>query len=366
MDNDKRRGLFQLGIETGGTKPIVSWERSALLTGDTLTDGRVVSTCKAYDINHDGHIAAVIDADARYSEDHYGAGLYVETDRQGFEPVLIAGQEFAGGDAKSSGIFGDVSFIDDNIIANAHHLPANSSRSSAKSSLIHIPDASLINSNILTSSGDMITGTDHNISAFGLLDHNSNGDFTAGIAASYSAFSATVNETQSHFNITGNINYPNDTQLMTAPDGASTDAVTVNGEGGYGSRVGPSGEIFSLLDVDDQMNLIQDNQIILSTGTTSDNGKVLAITTGAAGSDGLFYYAAVTETDGQAAMTLFVYDGIEHIPLLSSGDILSDGGAPVEQILFGTTTKHVDNQNRLVFFCSFADGTSSLVLGLPS
>ncbi len=244
MDNDKRRGLFQLGIETGGTKPIVSWERSALLTGDTLTDGRVVSTCKAYDINHDGHIAAVIDADARYSEDHYGAGLYVETDRQGFEPVLIAGQEFAGGDAKSSGIFGDVSFIDDNIIANAHHLPANSSRSSAKSSLIHIPDASLINSNILTSSGDMITGTDHNISAFGLLDHNSNGDFTAGIAASYSAFSATVNETQSHFNITGNINYPNDTQLMTAPDGASTDAVTVNGEGGYGSRVGPSGEIF--------------------------------------------------------------------------------------------------------------------------
>jgi len=65
-------------------------------------------------------------------------------------------------------------------------------------------------------------------------------------------------------------------------------------------------------------------------------------------------------------MTLFVYDGFTHVPLLASGDILFDGDAPVQQILFGTTTKHVDADNRLVFLCSFADGTTSLVLGLPS
>lgn len=366
MDSNKRRGLFQLGVETGGTRPKIAWERSALHVGDTLDDGRVVSTCKAYDINRDGNIAAVIDADVRHSEDHYGAGLYVEIDQQGFEPVLIAGQEFDDGAIKSSGIFGDVSFVENNIIANAHHLPANGNRSTSKNSLIHIPNASLIDSNILTSTGDMITGTDHNVSAFGLLDHNFNGDFTAGVAATYSDLSASVNDTQSHFNITGNINFPNDMQVMTAPDGATTNAVTINGEGGYGSRVGSGGEIFSLLDVDDQMKLVQDNQVILTTGATNDNGKILAITTGAAGSDGLYYYSAVTETNGQIAMTLFVYDGFEHIPLLTSGDILSDGSAPVEQILFGTTTKHVDDENRLVFFCSFADGTTSLVLGLPS
>lgn len=366
IDSAKRRGLFQIGVETGGYRPKVAWERSALLVGDCLEDGRVVSTCKAYDVDDDGNIAAVIDADVRYSEQHYGAGLYADLEQQGFMPVVVAGDELADGSVRSSGIFGDVSCVQGSIITDVHHLPADGYRSGSENSLIHIPDVTPTEARMLTSTGDLLGGTDHNVSAFGLIDHNFSGDYTVGVAAAFSDLSAAVNEVQSHFNVSGNVNYPNDIQLTSAPSGAAANDVTVVGEGGYGSRVGSGGEIFSLLDAGDQMNLIQDDQIVLATGDRVDNSKILAITTGSAGSDGLYYYTAVTETGGEVAMTLFVYDGFEHIPLLSSGDVLSDGSAPVEQILFGTTAKHVDDENRLVFFCSFADGTTSLVIGLPS
>jgi hypothetical protein len=93
MNVNKRRGLFQLGVDTDGFSPKILWERSALLVGDSLDDGRVVGTFKSYDVDQRGNIAAMIDADVRHHEEHYGTGLYVEYEQQGFAPLLIAGQE---------------------------------------------------------------------------------------------------------------------------------------------------------------------------------------------------------------------------------------------------------------------------------
>lgn len=366
MNADKRRGLFQLGVDLDGSRPKIIWERSALLAGDSLDDGRVVSSFKSYDVDQRGNIAAVIDADVRHHEEHYGSGLYVEYEQQGFTPILIAGQELHGGEAKSSGIFGDVSFVEQSIITHVHHLPANGSQSTSKNSLIHLPDSSLAASRILASSGELVAGTDHNIATFGLLDHNNGGDYTATLATSHSGLEALSQASSSHLNITGNINYPSDLQIMTAPFPVTTGSNAISGEGGYGSRVGPDAAVYSLLDVGDEMNLLRNDQLILATGDASLTGTVRAITTGSAGADGLYYYTAVTEVDGHIGMTLFLYDGISHIPLLASGDTLFEGSATVEQILFGTTTKHIDDENRIVLFCSFSDGTTSLVLGLPS
>jgi len=366
MDPNKRRGLFQLGVDMDAFRPKILWERSALLAGDSLDDGRVVSTFKSYDVDQRGNIAAVVDADVRHHEEHYGAGLYVEYEQQGFAPLLIAGQELNGGDMKSSGIFGDVSFVEKSIMTHVHHLPANESRSTSKNSLLHLPDGSLAASRILTSSGDLVAGTDHSVSAFGLMDHNNYGDYTVGVATTHTGLQAMPEASSSHLNVTGNVNYPNDMQIMTAPFPAADGSNAVSGEGGYGSRVGPAAETYSLLDVGDEMTLLRNDQPILSTGEMSPTGIVRAITTGSAGADGLYYYTAVTEADGGIGMTLFAYDGVSHVPLLASGDSLSEGDATVAQILFGTTTKHVDAGNRLVFLCSFSDGTTSLVLGLPS
>ena len=366
MNVNKRRGLFQLGVDTDGFSPKILWERSALLVGDSLDDGRVVGTFKSYDVDQRGNIAAMIDADVRHHEEHYGAGLYVEYEQQGFAPLLIAGQEMNDGEMISSGIFGDVSFVEESIMTHVHHLPANDNRSTSGNSLVHLPGGSLAASRILTSSGDLVAGTDHSVSVFGLLDHNTSGDYTVGVATAHTGLQALPEASSSHLNITGNVNYPRDMQIMTAPFPAVDGSNAVSGEGGYGSRVGANAEVYSLLDVSDEMALRCNDRLMLSTGDPSATGTIRAITTGSAGADGNYYYTAVTETEGVLGMTLFVYDGFTHVPLLASGDILFDGGAPVQQILFGTTTKHVDADNRLVFLCSFADGTTSLVLGLPS
>ncbi len=365
-DAGKRRGLFQLGVDTHGSRPKIAWERSALMTGDTLADGRVVATFKHHDVDQRGNIAAVIDADVRYHEDHYGSGLYLDHDQQGFTPLLIAGDELFAGEAVSSGILGDLSFIEGSLISHVHHLPAKDSPTTTKNSLLHLPNASLTQARILSSSGELIAGTDHSIATFGLLDHNLSGDYSAGVATAHSALEALPNATNSHLNITGNIKYPGDLQITTAPFPADDGSNTVSGDGGYGSRVAVDAAVYSLLDVGEEMTLLRNNEPILTTGDASLTGTIRAITTGSAGADGLYYYTAVTEIDGGIGMTLFVYDGLSHIPLLASGDSLSDGSAKVEQILFGTTTKHVNSDNHLVLLCSLSDGTTSLVLGLPS
>jgi hypothetical protein len=363
MDSDRRRGLFQLGIDLDGRRPEIVWERSALLSGETLADGRIVSTCKGYDIDESGNIAAIIEARGDGSEDHYGAGLYLDMEGTGFVPLLIAGQVFNDGTGISSGIFGDLSFVAESVLTVAHHLPKYPDSAYQGHSLLHLPGAALSASKVLSTSGEFLPGTDHRISNYGLLDHNGYGDYTAGISA---RDTGSAEPEHSHFNVGGNIDYPGDLQVMTASAQTAMDASVVSGEGGYGSRVGPQGEAYALLDIEDSMKLTRDNQVILSTGDLLPTGTLAAITTGAVGADGLYYYGSVIEAAGVNNMALYVYDGVTHTPLLSTGDVLSDGGAPVEQILFGTSTKHVDSENRLVLFCSFADGTTSLVLGIPA
>lgn len=365
-DSNGRRGIFQLGVDFNGCRPKIEWERCSVMTGNKLVDDRKVYTIKKYDVDEHSNIAAIIDADVRHSEHHYGSGLYIDMGQKGFEPILTTGQAMGNSGAMSSGIFGDVSINNTHILTTAHHLPAADSRSIHKDSLIHIPDATTSASNFLVSAGDIIMGTEHKIDSFGLLDHNADGNYSAGIFTKHTDPEFLQGSpSKSVFNIRGHIEYPLDTQLLTASSGVQSSDAYIPGEGGYGPRVGPDGVVYTLLDNDEQMLLTRDNEIILSSGKSTDKGDLLGFSTGSVGADGNYYYTAISEKDDQFSMTLYVFDGVQHTALISTGDILSDWGAPVEQILFGTTTKHVDMESRLAFFCSFADGTTSLVVGMP-
>jgi len=162
VDENKRKGIFQIGVDLNKRTPLVDWKRVALLIGDELADERVVSSYRSFDVDEHGNIAAVLEADIRASEDHYGAGLYVDVDQTGFEPVLIAGQTFNSGQSMSSGIFGDVSYSDKNVMTSAHHVATD--HSSKSDSLMHIPDSNLDDMNILLSSGEIVTETNHTAS----------------------------------------------------------------------------------------------------------------------------------------------------------------------------------------------------------
>lgn len=368
QDINKRRGVFQLGVEFNGSEPKIKWERSALRTGEQLVDERVVSSWSNYDVDEAGNIAAIIDADPdKSSDDHFGSGLYHAQAGGSFNPILIAGQEFNGGSIKSSGIFYCASIKNNRMIVSLHHLPAGDYRSTHRDSLLHIPNGSLSSANLLISKGDYLADSDYKVQSFGLLDHNDSGDYTATVFASAPALEATLNgvstELKGSFNFSAHVDSPNDHQMVTASPTLGVNSALSYGEAGYAPRIGPKGETYALLRNGDQIALVKDNKTLLSTDDVTPTGKILHIGTGSVSADGLYYYSARTES---ADSTLFAFDGLEHIKLLTSGDYLSDGGPPVARIMFGTTKRHVDSENRLVFCCSFTDGSTSLVVGLPS
>lgn len=365
-DANKRRGIFQLGVDFNGARPRIDWESCSLIKGQTLVDGRVVSTCKTYDVDAAGRIAAVIDADLRHSEAHYGSGLYVAQARSGFNPVLLAGQSFSDGSTQSAGIFGDVAVSDGHVLTVAHHLPVGAAAGGSEVSLLHLPGGSTQQGKLLMSAGTPVTGADHNISSFGLVDLNMHGNFSAGLHGLPMGVQATASpESASSFNIAGHVGNPGDVLLSTASVGTVVNANIPIGEAGYGPRVGPQGQVFAVLDDADQMVLVRDGEVLRRSGEMSAQGELLGLSPGSVGSDGVYYYTALLANGDQTTSTLYAYNGNEHVAIVSSGNVLSDGGAPVAQILFGTTTRHVDSESRLVCLCSFEDGTTSLVVGLP-
>ncbi|PLX70404.1 MAG: hypothetical protein C0602_06220 [Denitrovibrio sp.] len=360
IDKDKQKGIFQLGLDIARFTPRIDWERLALLVGDKLADERVVSGYRSFDVDENANIAAILEADIRYSENHYGAGLYSEIDQMGFQPLLIAGQSFNGGLSMSSGIFGDVSYSNRNILASAHYVATDFS--SKSDSLIHIPNHTLDDASILISSGDIVAGTNHTASSFGLIDHNLSGDYSSNVFVVNSSRERTSEqETQGSINIKGNVNSPKNLMTRATMTGAVID------EGmSYGTRISDAGDIWSTQDVGDVSTLLQNEKVVMKTGDHTTAGNILSISPGSVGADGTYFFTAITERNNVAGVTLFATNGSDTVTILSSGDVLSDNGVPVEGISFGTTTKHIDDENRLVFLCSFADETTSLMLGIPA
>lgn len=367
-DADDNGGIFQLGVDLWASHPRIEWERCALLPGDTLTDGRRVSRAKAIDVDDAGNIATVIDADGSNLSQHFGSGLYLDLEQKGFEPVLIAGDDFEDGAFYATGTIGDVDLHENNeILAVVNHAP-NNTGSTPGQSLLHLPGASLSNSRRIMTTGEILTGTEHEIVGLGLVDLHDNGHFAV---SSHSApldirLTATGEDSAafSQATLTGNLSTPSEQLLLTAssPIGGGIHM----GDSGYGPRVGADGKVFTKISrAEDSEVLVHDDEIILSTGDVSSTGKeILGFSTGSVGADGMYYYTEFSNSE--FGISLVAYNGSEHRLLLSRGDVLADGGAPVENIIFGTTTKHVDSHNRIVMLCEFTDGSISLVAGIPS
>lgn len=368
VDTNKRRGLFQLALDFDSCAPRIASERAAFLSGQELADGRIVRAVKGYDTDDRGNIAAVLEADSTRC-DHYGSGLYVDLEQSGFLPLLVAGDTFNEGQSTCNGLFGDVSLQGSRVLATAGHQLETAQTATPQESLIHIYNFNPSSLGILMSKNDPIPETDHKLSAFGLLDLNDGGTYSAALFAKSPSPSAT-NSTNTaapsaSFNIRGNIATPLEPEIMTASPNSGFNGISAVGAAGYGTRIGPDGAIYSVVGNGDDMTILKDQETILGTGTETSTGKLLGVSTGSVGADGLYYYTAITEQGSQVLMSVYAYDGQTHTPLISTGDVLSDGGAPVEQILFGTSASHVDSEGRLVFLCAFRDQTTALVVGVP-
>lgn len=364
-DMSGNHGLFQLDLDFLGHAPICREEYSALLSGDTLSDGREVRDFGAHDVNTAGNIVAVIHAKA--NSEHAASGVYLDESRAGFEAVLTAGTRYNEGAFEATGIIGDVSLEDDNsmlIVAN------HRTETGPQNHLVHLPAANLHSANPLLSSEDLLASSDEQITDFGLISHNASGYFSVTVSHTLSTgveTSATANSSTNPINslVYGHVDNPEDHLLLSA--GPSFTESTHTAHIHYGPRVASDGTVYSKIVYADEERLIAGDSVIKTSSDTSSSGATISsFTPGCVGADDIFYYTEYTEQEGELATSLYAYDGNGHQLVLASGDSLTDGGAEVSQIYFASSTNHVDAQGRLVLICEFSDKSSAVVIGIPA
>ena len=365
LDVDGNQALFQFDVNFSGSKPLIAHENTALFSGDILADGRVVKKFVAHDVNDAGSIAAVIQP-ANNSERHYGSGLYLNDSRtgSGFERILGVGDAFHNDVYQSTGIIGDVSLSDGNsLLFSASHLTG----SAPKTSIFHLPEGSLANSNLVLSTGDYVNGNDEQFTGFGILDHLAEGHFSVTASHRISDYLG-ANEAGSDGSmnslLSGHLTNPDDHLMLSAGSKMVNSVHTANIH--YGPRIASDGTVYSKISDSDRESLIADDVVLKTTDEVTFRGdKIDSFTPGCVGLDGIFYYTEYSETRDGLYTDLYAYDGANHNLILSTGDTLSDGGSPVKHILFSTTTNHIDADGRLAFVCEFTDKSSAVVVGMP-
>lgn len=381
-DSDKRHGLFQLDVDLDSSRPVIYGEDTSVLSGDTLGDQRTVREFTAHDVDDQGRIAAVLHPAYGAASSQYGAGLYYRNDRTtGFSPVVIHGDSWDEGDTAASGIFGDVALSETSgILAVASHTAQVPGARSGQSLLnLPVPEELLSTADRIPLStadrilgtSDYINGTEYQVSGIGIVDVGPSGHFAASShavpTALLGASSDGTTETGMHLMLTGHLLAPNDHALFVAPPLLTSSTHT--GTTSYGPRVGFDGTVYTKVGGAEggQEMLVRGDEVLRRTGEPGPAGETVAsFTPGSTSADGSYYYTQYAEgPDDRIDVSLLAYDGSEHRTLLATGDVLADGGGEVGNIVFATTTNHVDRDNRIVLLCQFTDGSSAVVIGIP-
>lgn len=367
-DASGRSGLFQLGLDLEGERPRIEWERTIVLAGETLADGRVVRRLEAMDVGASGNVAAVVAAAGPSDPTkHYGSGLYLEAGRDGLEPIVIAGHD-VGGERFATGHIGDIDLDGaDDLLAVIGHAPTGDAIDVGET-LLHLPGASLSGARAVLASGEAVPATDHLVADLGLIDRHASGHFSVQAATQSlnAALSGAQEPAAGTAVVSGRLATPGD--LRVTAGSSELQAGRHSGELRYGPRIGPDGDPFVILSSGgDAERLVLGDRVLLASGDPSPaGGSVLGFSPGAISANGVGYYTLYSAAaDGTPSMALVATDGREHRVLLAGGDTLADGTSRVNSFLFGTTTKHVDPLERIVLICDFEDGSTSIVAGVP-
>jgi hypothetical protein len=111
-----------------------------------------------------------------------------------------------------------------------------------------------------------------------------------------------------------------------------------------------------------QQTLQMNGNFVTRTGDPSPAGQTInGIGPATVGLTGLLYYMVTTTAD----MELNVSNGVSKSTLLRYGDTIQ-GGPAIQAIVAGMLADQVDSQNRIVFTGEFADGSQSIIVGIPT
>ncbi len=368
----ERYGLFEVPLDLGGGAPDVGRARVALQTGTELADGRRVDSIDSVDFNDDGTIAAVIGTDGEINTDRLplmAPGVYLSREQSDFEYRAGLGDPAPDNGGTLGGVFGDLALgNNDNLLITAMFSDRDPSSTASVdtvfSGLFYLPSATLSEGRDLINSSSTLSGTNGNVSQFGIVDVNSGGDFVAQAfvdnrdQALSAMLAGTDDPSAGSFVIGGSTGGARGTFGIVRPTAAKA---ATPGDIYFGPRVALDGrraivEHFS----DDDAVLYLGDDVVARTGDSSPKGQVIkGLSAPVMGPDGLLFYLLTLE-DG---FELCVTNGSSQATVLSSGDRL--GGKRIVTAAHGYHSDQADSEARIVFYGEFDDGSEAIIVGVP-
>lgn len=369
MDQQNINGYYELLMDYAGSQPGVVQMRKVVREGDTLNDSKEVTQINMSVMNDQASVAAVLQTSDKLS------GLYLEREKKGFTPVAEFLSPLPGGGGTFGAAFGDVDIhTNDDILFVSHFSPSATAQS--YQGLFYLPGGEVNQQgSILSSTRELIPGIDGTITGFGLVNLNAGGNYVTqsyGITAadqqqqmSSATSGGPLDSASKSLLIQGQVNSqasksvrvasPN---LTLAKTGAATPA---SGEIMFAPRIGPNNDLAYINNTSATQQILNyKGTNVFSSGSISPLGAtIVSMSAPVVGADGLLYTQAVTDK----GLELIVNNGAESRTILAKDDLLD--GKPLQTFFFGFMPDQVDSSGRIVLTGDFADGTNSLIVGIP-
>lgn len=368
LDQTTANGFYELRMDFGGSRPTVTQlPRKVVREGDVLKDKKEVSRINMGDVNNQGSFAAVLQTNDNLP------GLYLERQKQGFEPVAGYQTALPGGGGTFGGIFGDVDIhSNDDILLVSHFAPGGSAQ--GRQGLFYLSGGEVNQrGSMVASTGDPIPESDGFLTGIGLVDMHDQGNYVmqaygGDLLQVVNPSSGVINATAPSLLLSGKVGsasskilHGSSSPLKVGKKLAALAGSFPVGEIKNGPRIGASNNpAFVINQTDTSQQLYYSGKQVISSGDTSPLGApIVSLSAPVVGSNGLLYYQAVTNN----GIELMVYNGVELKTVLSNGDNVD--GSALASFFFGFMTDQVDSSGRIVLTGDFADGSTSLIIGLP-
>lgn len=369
MDETETNGYYELTIDYGGSRPKVETMRKVVREGDALNNSKTVSQITVGDTNSRGSFAAVLHTDDNLP------GLYLEREKSGFEPVVSFRTPLPGGGGTFGGSFGDVDLHhNDDILLVSHFAPSDSAQ--GHQGVIHLPGGEVNQSGaIVASTRDFIPDSEGLITGVGLVDMHDNGNYVVQAYGSVPGqtqksaqkLGGTMDAVAASLLISGNVKKSSSKVLKTySPtlkilQKSSSLAGASVGEIMYGPRIGASNNAAYVSHVNETHQVLNySGKQVVAVGSVTPLGATIgSLSAPVVGGDGLLYYQAATNQ----GFELMVYNGPEIRTILSNDDVVD--GSVLKSFFSGFMPDQVDSSGRIVLTGDFADGSTSIIIGIP-
>lgn len=356
-DPSNLRGIYRVDVEDSDA---VSEIKTLIREGDTLPDGTVVDEFSSGELNNAGDFALQVEnADAV-------ASLRCCPNGQEDFTKLAQSYEELSEQAKLCSELGEaMGLADDGTIMFVAEYYDDDGEAEGEG-LFVMPGGRPELTQLVLANNQLLPGTTAAIQTFGTVEINSSGDYVIQGAASPTENGLTNAEDGSSLTYLVKGRLGEAPQLLAAHPLLGGSGDVLRGTIAMCPRLGPNGEVGSILQLDENRTELRLNRELLlqadaeNGGSLSPRGaRILTMLPPAFGPGGLLFLQVFT-TEGTE---LVVYQSGLIRTVLASGDAVN--GKVVADFLFGALPEAVNSHGELAAVVVFADGETAVMLGIP-